>query len=84
MRHGQRDPVEGGDAAAQAFMDRLQHVIPATSLGGVESLVSLPYNTSHRTAEAQERIGLLPGTVRFSVGCESAADLIADVEQALG
>lgn len=75
--------VRGGDAAAQRFMDALQFITPATSLGGVESLVSLPYNTSHRTKLSQERIGLLPGTVRLSVGCETAVDLVEDVRRAL-
>lgn len=76
--------VVGGNEAAHRFMDRLRVFTPATSLGGVESLVSLPYNTSHRTAESQERIGLRAGTVRISVGCEDEADLVADALQALG
>lgn len=75
--------VDGGDAAAHRLMDALQVLTPATSLGGVESLVSLPYNTSHRTVESQVAIGLLPGTVRVSIGCESARDLVADLTQAL-
>lgn len=75
--------VEGGNAAAHRVLDGLRVVAPATSLGGVESLASLPYNTSHRTAESQARAGLLPGTVRLSVGCEDAADLAADLLQAV-
>ena len=75
--------VEGGNAAAHRVLDALRVVAPATSLGGVESLASLPYNTSHRTPEAQAQAGLLPGTVRLSVGCEAEADLIADLAQAI-
>ncbi len=76
--------VTGGNGGAQRFMDALTVMTPATSLGGVESLVSLPYNTSHRTPDSQARIGLEPGTVRVSIGCEAAADLIDDVLNALG
>lgn len=75
--------VRGGNERAKALMNALHVLVPATSLGGVESLVSLPYNTSHRTPEAQQKIGLLPGTVRLSVGCEHPDDLIADLSQAL-
>lgn len=75
--------VDGGDAAAQSSLDRLQTIVPATSLGGVESLASLPFNTSHRTPEARQLVGLRPGTVRLSVGIESCEDLVADLAQAL-
>ncbi len=75
--------VRGGNERAKALMKALQIMVPATSLGGVETLVSLPYNTSHRTLEAQQNIGLLPGTVRLSVGCEHPDDLIGDLSQAL-
>jgi cystathionine beta-lyase/cystathionine gamma-synthase len=45
--------------------------------------VSLPFNTSHRTAEAQAMIGLLPGTIRLSVGIEDVQDLMDDLDAAL-
>jgi cystathionine beta-lyase/cystathionine gamma-synthase len=76
--------VPGGDEAAHRVMHALSVVTAATSLGGVESLVSLPYNTSHRTEEARRNVGLLPGTIRLSVGCESVDDLIADLHRAIG
>ena len=75
--------VEGGDAAAERLLRSLSVVAPATSLGGVESLVSLPMNTSHRTPQARERTGLLPGTLRLSVGCEDVEDLWVDIDTAL-
>ncbi|NVZ70720.1 aminotransferase class I/II-fold pyridoxal phosphate-dependent enzyme [Pseudomonas costantinii] len=77
--------VEGGDAAALELLDRLKLITSATSLGGVESLVSLPFNTSHSglTSEQQKKIGLNPGLVRLSVGIEDPDDLCADLEQAL-
>jgi cystathionine beta-lyase/cystathionine gamma-synthase len=75
----------GGDARAGALMDSLGLIAQATSLGGVESLISAPYNTSHRQLSAAEReaIGIRPGTLRLSVGIEDLEDLIADLAQAL-
>src|SRR5690606_1841910 len=78
--------VAGGDEMALRLLERLQVAVAATSLGGVESLASLPFNTSHSalTAEQREEIGIPQGLVRFSSGIENEADLIADLEQALG
>jgi cystathionine beta-lyase/cystathionine gamma-synthase len=78
--------VEGGDEAALRLMDNLEIATAATSLGGVETLVSLPFNTSHSSLTARQRadIGLLPGLVRYSVGIEDSRDLIRDLERALG
>lgn len=75
--------VQGGDARAERLLTALRVATPATSLGGVETLVSLPYNTSHRTPEARAQIGLLPGTVRLSVGIEAVEDLQEDLKRAL-
>jgi cystathionine beta-lyase/cystathionine gamma-synthase len=77
--------VRGGDARAAAIMDSLQLIAQATSLGGVESLISAPHNTSHRQLDAEQlaAIGILPGTLRLSVGVEDVGDLIADLERAL-
>lgn len=75
--------LDGDDAAGHRFLSALDVVVPATSLGGVESLASLPYNTSHRTEEARARAGIAPGTVRLSVGCEDARDLAADLTRSV-
>ncbi|KIN78949.1 trans-sulfuration enzyme family protein [Sulfitobacter mediterraneus] len=77
--------IEGGDAAALRLVDALNIPKQATSLGGVESLISLPFNTSQATFTAKQRadVGIDPGCVRLSVGIEDAADLIADFKQAL-
>ena len=75
--------IEGGDARALRFLRALTIAVPATSLGGVESLASCPFNTSHRTSEAQQAVGLAPGTVRYSVGCEDPDDLLGDIREAL-
>ncbi|WP_282077255.1 trans-sulfuration enzyme family protein [Epibacterium ulvae] len=77
--------VKGGDQAALALMDHLKLPKQATSLGGIESLISLPFNSSQATMTARQRadIGIYPGCVRLSVGIEDAKDLIADFDQAL-
>ena len=75
----------GGAKAADRFVRRLKVWIHATSLGGVESLVSEPRFTSHAhlSAEQRAKAGIPDGFVRLSVGIEDAEDLIADLEQAL-
>lgn len=77
--------IHGGDAAALRFVRALDLALEASSLGGVETLVSLPFNTSHARLSPAERLvaGIRPGLVRVSVGIEDADDLIADFEQAL-
>jgi len=77
--------LRGGLPAARRFCDRVRVFLLAASLGGVESLVVLPIYTSHYRMSRQElaAAGVEPGTVRVSVGLEDAADLIADLQQAL-
>ncbi len=77
--------VQGGDSAALKLLDKLQIPKQATSLGGVESLISLPYNTSHAgfTSKQRAQMGINPGCIRLSVGIEDAEDLVADFKQAL-
>ena len=78
--------VPGGLEGASRVFDRLQLIRRATSLGGVDSLVSLPVLTSHwnYTEIELERAGVTPGMIRLSVGLEDEADLLADLDQALG
>ncbi|MGQ4388485.1 trans-sulfuration enzyme family protein [Streptomyces sp. SAS_270] len=77
--------LHGGDEAALKLLDRLELPVVATSLGGVESLVSLPFNTSHSflTSRQRREVGIEPGLVRFSAGIEDTDDLLADLDQAL-
>jgi cystathionine beta-lyase/cystathionine gamma-synthase len=77
--------VRGGDERAGRFMRACRVITEATSLGGVESLVCAPRNTSHLGFSAGELrdAGILPGTVRLSVGIEDLDDLVADLDQAL-
>jgi cystathionine gamma-synthase/methionine-gamma-lyase len=67
------------------FMDSLELVIPATTLGDVYTEVSYPVISSHRDwAPAQlKRAGITPGLLRVSVGIEDIEDVIEDIDQAL-
>jgi cystathionine beta-lyase/cystathionine gamma-synthase len=78
--------VPGGLEGASRVFDRFRIVRRATSLGGVDSLVSLPVDTSHYNYSGEElaRAGVTPGMLRLSVGLEDEADLIADLDEALG
>jgi len=77
--------LEGGRAAVQRMLERFKLVRFAASLGGVETTISYPEITSHRSMTAEERaeLGVGSGTVRVSVGIEDPADIIADFNQAL-
>jgi cystathionine beta-lyase/cystathionine gamma-synthase len=72
-------------AESDAFLRRLKLVVHTVSLGGVETLATRPAATSHAslTAEERQKAGIPDGLVRLSVGIESPADVIADLEQAL-
>jgi cystathionine beta-lyase/cystathionine gamma-synthase len=77
--------VGGGQARAERFFDRLKVFRRAASLGGVESLCSLPALTSqwgHTDAQLAEA-GITRSMARLSVGLEDAQDLIEDLDQAL-
>lgn len=77
--------VKGGDAAAEKLMQSLKLVAMASSLGGVESLASMPVQTSHLALSPEERkaMGIEPGLVRFAFGIEDPKDLIGDLEHGL-
>jgi methionine-gamma-lyase len=78
--------VEGGFKEAKAFANRLKLCHRAVSLGGVETLVSLPILSSHHGLPERdlEKAGITPGCVRLSVGIEDPDDILADLKQALG
>ncbi len=77
--------LTGGEAESFAFLDRLEVMKLAVSLGGTETLISHPASTTHSGVprELREEIGLTDATIRISVGIENPADLIADLAQAL-
>lgn len=77
--------LDGGRAAVQRMIRRFTLATFAASLGGVETTVSYPEITSHRSLSPEERaaLGVGPGTVRVSVGIEDPADIVADFAHAL-
>lgn len=72
-------------AQARSLTERFRWIRLAPSLGGVESLVSMPALTSHRSMDPAERArrGIPDQTVRLALGVEAAEDLIDDLERAL-
>ena len=77
--------IKGGRDAAFRVFDQLKIIKRAASLGGVESICSLPILTSQygMTDDELVQAGVSKGMVRISIGLEDASDLIADLEQAL-
>jgi cystathionine gamma-lyase len=78
--------LKGGLPDARRFLERLELFTLAESLGGVESLVDHPAIMTHASVppEVRARLGISDSLVRLSVGIEDAADLIRDLETALG
>jgi cystathionine beta-lyase/cystathionine gamma-synthase len=67
------------------FMDRLQMIVPGTSLGDVHTLLLYPVMSSHRDVapKVRERMGIRESLVRLSLGIESHEDIIEDLDRAL-
>ena len=77
--------LKGGAKAAERMLKRFKLITHAPSLAGVETLVSEPRLTSHKSigAEGRAKIGIPDGFLRLSCGIEDAADIIGDLEQGL-
>jgi methionine-gamma-lyase len=77
--------LHGGAEAGRRFLNALRLVQRAVSLGDAESLAQHPASMTHAAYAPEERAaaGISEGLVRFSAGLEDAADLLADIEQAL-
>lgn len=75
----------GSGEDASKVVERLKVISLAPSLGGVESLVTQPFTTSHRDMSPEERgrRGISDAMIRLSIGIESAVDLIEDLKAAL-
>ena len=73
-------------ADPHAFLNRLELVLNAGSLGGTDTVAMHPATTSHRSVDpaVRARAGITEGTVRIAVGLEHVEDLWADLDQALG
>jgi methionine-gamma-lyase len=78
--------IVGGEAEAFAFLNNLQVIKLAVSLGGTETLASHPAAMTHSDVPPDERkrLGITESLVRLSIGVENPDDLIGDLEQALG
>jgi cystathionine beta-lyase/cystathionine gamma-synthase len=75
----------GALEAARRFLNQVKLCSLAESLGGVETLISLPALMTHASMpqEVRDRIGITDGLVRLSVGIEDIEDILADLDQAL-
>ena len=67
------------------FLKNLRLVTPAMSLGGVESIVSVPVHSSHKEMSEEDRrlCGVTKNLLRLSVGIEHADDIVSDLDQAI-
>ncbi len=77
--------LKGDFEALRVFLPRLKYAHRAANLGAVETIAGPPALTSHVECTPEERaaMGIPEGLVRYSVGIEETADLIADLDQAL-
>jgi cystathionine beta-lyase/cystathionine gamma-synthase len=75
--------LRAGLEAGRRFCEALEIITRGVSLGGVESLIQHPASMSHLKTppEVKARLGITDGLLRFSVGIEDQADLVADLEQ---
>jgi len=78
--------IDGGEPEAARFLEDLEHVRLAVSLGGVESLIAhVPTMTHHYLDEGtRSEMGITESLIRMSVGIEDAEDIVADLERGLG
>ena len=78
--------VKGGAAEARAFIDKLQISSLLANVADAKSLVIHPASTTHSQLNAAElaETGILPNTIRLSIGIEHIDDIIEDLAQALG
>jgi O-acetylhomoserine (thiol)-lyase len=77
--------IKGGLEAGKTFYDSLRLITRLVNIGDAKSLACHPASTTHRqmTAEQQRLAGILPETIRLSIGIEHVADIIEDIDQAL-
>lgn len=77
--------IAGGKPAAFAFMNALKVIDISNNLGDSKSIITHPMTTTHRAIPEEDRktMGITNGLVRLSVGLETPADLLSDLEQAL-
>src|SRR6202795_3268407 len=77
--------IKGGMEAGKTFYDALKLITRLVNIGDAKSLACHPASTTHRqmSPEQQRMAGVLPETIRLSIGIEHAFDIIEDLDQAL-
>jgi O-acetylhomoserine (thiol)-lyase len=77
--------IKGGMESGKTFYDALKLITRLVNIGDAKSLACHPASTTHRqmSAEQQRVAGVLPETIRLSIGIEHSADIIEDIDQAL-
>ncbi|MDA9544639.1 MULTISPECIES: O-acetylhomoserine aminocarboxypropyltransferase/cysteine synthase family protein [unclassified Bradyrhizobium] len=77
--------IKGGMEAGKTFYDALNLITRLVNIGDAKSLACHPASTTHRqmSAEQQRVAGVLPETIRLSIGIEHVSDIIEDIDQAL-
>jgi O-succinylhomoserine sulfhydrylase len=77
--------IKGGIESGRAFLDKIQLCSLSPNLGDTRTIVTHPASTTHSKLTVEERltVSITDGLVRVSVGLETVADVIADLEQAL-
>ncbi|MBR0960770.1 O-acetylhomoserine aminocarboxypropyltransferase/cysteine synthase family protein [Bradyrhizobium japonicum] len=77
--------IKGGMEAGKTFYDALKLITRLVNIGDAKSLACHPASTTHRqmSAEQQRVAGVLPETIRLSIGIEHVSDIIEDIDQAL-
>jgi O-succinylhomoserine sulfhydrylase len=77
--------IKGGIEAGRAFLDKIRLCSLSPNLGDTRTIVTHPASTTHSKLSVEERlaVSITDGLVRVSVGLETVADVIADLEQAL-
>jgi O-succinylhomoserine sulfhydrylase len=77
--------LRGGIERCRRFLDALALCSHSPNLGDTRTIVTHPTSTTHSklTEDERQRVGIVPGLVRVSVGLEHVGDVIADIEQAL-
>lgn len=77
--------IKGGIESGRAFLDKIKLCSLSPNLGDTRTIVTHPASTTHSKLSVEERlaVSITDGLVRVSVGLETVADVIADLEQAL-
>jgi len=77
--------LKGGYEQAQRFMNSLKMILITSNLGDSRTIVTHPASTTHSKLTEEERVnlGILPGSIRISIGLEAIEDIEEDILQAL-